>query len=159
MSAAADVAEDPSLEAWKGLVDFDRLTAWMDAKGLEKGPIEEAGRPPGGTQNVLVKFRRGDRWFMLRRPPRHPRMNGSETMRREARLLAGIANSDVPHPRLIAACPEEDVLGAARTHLRPDALRILIVGNPEDFDEPLSALGEVKELDVTIPSPPPPPER
>ena len=115
----APVAEDPSLNAWKGLVDFDRLTAWMDEKGLETGPIEEAGRPPGGTQNVLVKFRRGDRWFMLRRPPRHPRMNGSETMRREARLLAGIANTDVPHPRLIAACPEEDVLGAAFYLMEP----------------------------------------
>lgn len=111
--------ENPSLDAWRGLVDFERLAAWMDTHGLERGPIEEATRPPGGTQNVLVKFRRGERWFMLRRPPRHPRMNGSETMRREARLLAGIASSDVPHPRLIAACPEEDVLGAAFYLMEP----------------------------------------
>ena len=112
-------AADPSLDAWRGLVDLGRLTAWMDARGLERGPIEEAARPPGGTQNILLKFRRGERWFMLRRPPLAPRMNGSETMRREARVLAALADTDVPHPRLIAACPEEDVLGAAFYLMEP----------------------------------------
>ena len=95
------------------------LAAWMDARGLEAGPIEEAERPPGGTQNILIRFRRADRWFMLRRPPLSPRMNGSETMRREARMLAALADTDVPHPRLIAACPQEDVLGAAFYLMEP----------------------------------------
>ena len=112
-------AADPSLAAWRDLVNLDRLAAWMDERGLEAGPIEEAERPPGGTQNILVKFRRGDRWFMLRRPPMSPRMNGSETMRREARVLGALADTDVPHPRLIAACPEEDVLGAAFYLMEP----------------------------------------
>jgi len=110
---------DPSLAAWRSLVDLDRLATWMDARGLESGPIEEAARPPGGTQNILLKFRRGGRWFMLRRPPLAPRMNGSETMRREARVLAALADTDVPHPRLIAASPEEDVLGAAFYLMEP----------------------------------------
>ena len=39
------------------------------ARAWRRGPIEEAARPAGGTQNILLKFRRGDRWFMLRRPP------------------------------------------------------------------------------------------
>ena len=112
-------AADPALSAWSQLVDLDRLSAWMDDQGLAPGAIEEAARPPGGTQNLLLKFRRGDRWFMLRRPPLHPRMNGSETMRREARVLAALAGTDVPHPRLIAACPQEDVLGAAFYLMEP----------------------------------------
>ncbi|MGZ5987267.1 MAG: hypothetical protein ACXWK7_20255, partial [Caulobacteraceae bacterium] len=87
MAADEAIAADPSLDAWRGLVDLERLTAWMDARGLERGPIEDAARPPGGTQNILLKFRRGDRWFMLRRPPLAAHMNGSETMRREARVL------------------------------------------------------------------------
>jgi aminoglycoside phosphotransferase (APT) family kinase protein len=107
------------LDAWRQLVDLDRLTAWMDDQGLEAGPIEEAARPPGGTQNLLLKFRRGERWFMLRRPPLAPRMDGSETMRREARVLAALAATDVPHPRLIAACPQEQVLGAAFYLMEP----------------------------------------
>lgn len=104
---------NPSLDAWREWVDLDRLAAWMDARGLERGPIEAPERPPGGTQNLLLKFRRGDRTFMLRRPPPHPRMDGSQTMRREARVLAALAGSDVPHPPLIAACPDPEVLGAA----------------------------------------------
>ena len=110
---------DPSLSAWRNLVDLDRLAAWMDERGLEAGPIEAAERPPGGTQNILLRFRRGERWFMLRRPPMSPRMNGSETMRREARVLGALADTDVPHPRLIAACPEENVLGAAFYLMEP----------------------------------------
>jgi aminoglycoside phosphotransferase (APT) family kinase protein len=112
-------AQDPSLDAWRSLVDLDRLAAWMDERGLERGPIEEAARPPGGTQNILIRFRRGERWFMLRRPPLSPRMNGSETMRREARVLAALADTDVPHPGLIAAEPAEDVLGAAFYLMEP----------------------------------------
>ncbi|MBL8771423.1 MAG: phosphotransferase family protein [Phenylobacterium sp.] len=112
-------AQNPSLDAWRSLVDLDRLAAWMDDRGLEAGPIEEAARPPGGTQNILLKFRRGERWFMLRRPPLAAHMNGSETMRREARVLGALADTDVPHPRLIAAEAGEDVLGAAFYLMEP----------------------------------------
>jgi len=46
-----------------------------------------------------------------------------------------------------------DVLRVARKHLRPDKLQILAVGRPDDFDEPLSVLGPVNEIDITIPPP------
>ncbi len=47
-----------------------------------------------------------------------------------------------------------DVLRVARKHLRPDALQILVVGKAQDFDQPLSTLGEVRQIDITIPPPP-----
>ena len=106
-------------ESWRDLVDLDRLAAWMDGEGLEAGPITETEALVGGTQNVLLRFRRGDRLFVLRRAPRHPRMNGSETMRREARVLGALRGSDVPHPGLIAACGAEDVLGSAFYLMEP----------------------------------------
>lgn len=46
---------------------------------------------------------------------------------------------------------KEDVLRVAKTHLHPDQLQILVVGKKEDFDEPLSVLGKVNEIDITIP--------
>ncbi len=46
-----------------------------------------------------------------------------------------------------------DVMRVAKKHLHPDALQILVVGKKEDFDEPLSALGKVNEIDITIPAP------
>jgi len=47
----------------------------------------------------------------------------------------------------------KDVLRVAKKHLEPDKLQILVVGNQEDFDEPLSVLGSVNTIDITIPGP------
>ena len=44
----------------------------------------------------------------------------------------------------------DDVKRVAREYLQPDKMRIVVVGNDQDFDEPLSAFGEVNEIDVTI---------
>lgn len=44
----------------------------------------------------------------------------------------------------------EDVQRVARKYLQPDKVRLIVVGNGEDFDEPLSVFGEVNEIDVTI---------
>lgn len=100
-------------------VDLERLARWMDGRGLGRGPLEAVTPLTGGTQNILIRFRRDGREYVLRRPPPHLRANSNETMRREARVLAALAGSDVPHPALIAACPEEDVLGAAFYLMEP----------------------------------------
>jgi aminoglycoside phosphotransferase (APT) family kinase protein len=100
-------------------VDRAALTAWMDRQGLGSGAIEDVTRLAGGTQNILLRFTRSGRSYVLRRPPPHLRANSNETMRREARVLAALAGTDVPHPALIAACPEEDVIGASFYLLEP----------------------------------------
>jgi predicted Zn-dependent peptidase len=46
-----------------------------------------------------------------------------------------------------------DVLRVAKAHLRPDRMQILVVGRPDNLDKPLSTLGEVKTIDITIPPP------
>ena len=101
----------------KKLVDLEKLKSWMDKQNLpDTSPDDEISNVEllaGGTQNILLKFSRGEQTFVLRRPPEHLRKNSNETMRREARVLAAIADSKVPHPKLIAACPEEDVIGAS----------------------------------------------
>jgi aminoglycoside phosphotransferase (APT) family kinase protein len=104
---------------WKQLVDPQALTAWMDGQGLGHGAIEDAAALTGGTQNLLLGFRRAGRGYVLRRPPLHPGSNGNEAMAREARVLAAIASSAVPHARLIAACPDTSVLGAAFYLMEP----------------------------------------
>ena len=100
-------------------VDLERLADWMDGQGLPGGAIEDAALLAGGTQNILLRFTRGGRDFVLRRPPPHLRKNSNETMRREARVLGAIADTDVPHPRLIAASPETDVIGASFYLMEP----------------------------------------
>jgi len=46
-----------------------------------------------------------------------------------------------------------DVLRVAQAHLRPDQVQILVVGRPDDLDKPLSTLGTVNAIDITIPAP------
>jgi aminoglycoside phosphotransferase (APT) family kinase protein len=101
------------------VVDLDRVAVWMDEQGLGAGPIEDTALIAGGTQNVLLRFRRAGREYVLRRPPPHKRKNSDETMRREARVLGALAGSDVPHPAIIAACPSTDVIGAAFYLMEP----------------------------------------
>lgn len=110
-------AADP--DAWRALVDLARLEAWMDAQGLGAGPLENPTALTGGTQNLLLRFSRAGRSYVLRRAPRSPYLDGSETMRREARVLGALAGSATPHPRLIAACADETVLGQAFYLMEP----------------------------------------
>lgn len=101
------------------LVDLDVLAAWMDERGLESGPLANVSAISGGTQNVLLRFTRGDREFVFRRPPPHKRKNSDEAMRREARVLAALVGTDVPHPALIAACDDIGTLGATFYLMEP----------------------------------------
>ena len=100
-------------------VDLDVLARWMDAEGLGAGEVRLVERLAGGTQNILLLLERDGRRYVLRRPPLHLRANSNETMRREARVLRALADTDVPHARLIAACADEAVLGAAFYLMEP----------------------------------------
>jgi aminoglycoside phosphotransferase (APT) family kinase protein len=99
------------------LVDFGVLTDWMNGQGLPGGAFEAVERLGGGTQNVLIRFWRGPREYVLRRPPAHPRPKSNDALRREARVLAALSGTGVRAPRLIAACPDETVMGGAVFYL------------------------------------------
>ncbi len=47
-----------------------------------------------------------------------------------------------------------DVNRVAAKYVHRDKLAVLVVGNDKEFDKPLSSLGAVKEIDITIPPPP-----
>jgi aminoglycoside phosphotransferase (APT) family kinase protein len=115
------------------IVDLARVAAWMDERGLGSGPLTDTTLITGGTQNVLLRFRRGARSFVLRRPPPFKRANSDETMRREARVLAALSGTDVPHPGLIAAEPDESVIGAAFYLMEPVEGYNVTLGLPPAF--------------------------
>lgn len=101
----------------RALVDFDVLAGWMDGRDLPGGPFEDVRSLAGGTQNTLIRFSRGGRDYVLRRGPAHLRARTNDVLRREARVLAALDGTGVPAPRLIAACPDESVLGGAVFYL------------------------------------------
>src|SRR5205814_9845631 len=122
---------------WETMISLDALSKWMDEQNLPRGEIENPHLLGGGTQNILLHFVRGGRPFVLRRPPKHLRANSNETMRREARVLAALGDTDVRHPGMIAASPEEDVIGAAFYLMEPvegfcprDEMPALHAGDP-----------------------------
>jgi zinc protease len=49
---------------------------------------------------------------------------------------------------------KEDVARVAAKYLHKDKLAVLVVGNTKEFDKPLSSLGGVSEIDISIPPPP-----
>jgi zinc protease len=61
----------------------------------------------------------------------------------------------VQYQKEIAAVTRADVLRVFREHIQPNDLTIVAVGNPKDFGKPLSTLGNVEKIDLTIPEPKP----
>ena len=49
----------------------------------------------------------------------------------------------------VAKVTADDILRVAQTHLHPDRMVILAVGDPRTFDRPLSAFGPITELPLT----------
>ena len=54
----------------------------------------------------------------------------------------------------IETVTKEDVARVAAKYLHRNQMSVLVVGNAPDFDKPLSSLGAVTKLDITIPAPP-----
>ncbi|MDG2427564.1 MAG: phosphotransferase family protein [Acidimicrobiales bacterium] len=101
------------LDDGDGLLNWARLQAWIaDSPAPGDGPVTACSQLAGGTQNNLFMLTRADSTSMvLRRPPRHPRPNSNETILREARVLAALSDSDIPHPAFLAVCANPAVIG------------------------------------------------
>ncbi|MFI0464242.1 phosphotransferase family protein [Saccharopolyspora sp. 5N102] len=111
MSTSRQSTVDPAL------VDFTALARWMDDQGLPPGDFTEVTELTGGTQNVMLRLRRGDQVYVLRRPPRHLRKRSNDALIREMRVLAALAPTPVRAPAIVAGCPDPEVLGGAVFYL------------------------------------------
>ena len=98
-------------------VDLAAVETWMDGEGLGAGPISDATPIGGGTQNVMVRFSRDRREYVLRRGPEHLRPGSNKVIAREFQVLRALRGTDVPHAELIASCSDAEVLGDAVFYL------------------------------------------
>lgn len=129
-------------ETGTDMVDLEALGRWMDDQGLPGGTITGARALAGGTQNLLMRFTRGGRDYVLRRGPRHLRRASNDVMRREARVLQALAGSGVPHPAFVAGPGEPDA-GVAG-----DAVFYLMA--PVDGFNPTAGLPDLHTHDAAI---------
>ena len=82
-------SDEPPIDTdpWQGHIDPARLSTWMVAQGFSSAPITDVTRLAGGTQNLLYRFIKGGRPFVLRRPPVVPVATGERLHRHATHLL------------------------------------------------------------------------
>jgi aminoglycoside phosphotransferase (APT) family kinase protein len=97
----------------EGLVDVERLRAWLDAEGVEPGADLAARRISGGMSNESIGVVRNGRRFVLRRPAKIALERADRGMEREFRVLSALDGTDVPHPPPVALCTDRAVIGSA----------------------------------------------
>ena len=81
-------------------MDLAPVAAFMDARGLGSGPLENVRPIVGGTQNVMLRFARAGREYVLRRGPEHLRPGSNDVIRRE--WPAQIHHKELQQAALIA---------------------------------------------------------
>jgi aminoglycoside phosphotransferase (APT) family kinase protein len=115
VTAASD--DGSAVEAVKG-VDVDRLARWMDEQRMPGvgEPLKLtrlSGGPQNTAQNALFEVCRGEHQMVLRRPPElNPPSWRCEALLREYRLLRALADTDVPHAKVLGGSDDSDLIGA-----------------------------------------------
>lgn len=92
------------------LLVLDRLTEFLDSRGLGSGPVswERIGE---GQSNITYRLVREGEALVLRRGPRPPLPRSTHDMVREARILSALRPHGVPVPEVVEVCESDDVLG------------------------------------------------
>ena len=127
--AAAPGADPPGL-------DLEAFRGWLGsaAPGLLEGRLTGTVIT-GGKSNLTYVVGDGTRSVIVRRPPLGHVLATAHDMVREHRVMAALADTAVPVPRMYAVCPDDAVVGA------PFYVMELIDGVPYRTREELEALG------------------
>lgn len=88
----------------------ERLLDYLTLRLGGEEPIQ-IERHAFGHSNQTFYVTRGDRRYVLRRPPDGPLPPGTHDMKREYRVLAGLAGKGVRAPGVVLMCEDPDVIG------------------------------------------------
>ncbi|WP_446458489.1 phosphotransferase family protein [Streptomyces rochei] len=117
-------------------LDLDRLRGLLDRErpGLVAGPL--SGRLiEGGRSNLTYAVSDGTGSWVVRRPPLGHVLATAHDMKREHRVISALHPTDVPVPRPVLLCEDEEVLGA------PFYVMEFVEGTPYRTAEQLATLG------------------
>lgn len=93
-------------------VDQAALSTWLSANiaGFQ-GPLS-IDQFNGGQSNPTYRLTTPEARYVLRRKPQGEILKGAHDVMREARVMAALADTDVPVPRILGICSEPAVLGS-----------------------------------------------
>ncbi|MFF4796142.1 phosphotransferase family protein [Streptomyces sp. NPDC001276] len=117
-------------------LDLDRLRGLLDRErpGLVRGPL--TGRLiEGGRSNLTYAVSDGASQWVVRRPPLGHVLATAHDMGREHRVISALHPTEVPVPRTVLLCEDEDVLGA------PFYVMEFVGGTPYRTADQLASLG------------------
>ncbi|MBB3862165.1 aminoglycoside phosphotransferase (APT) family kinase protein [Novosphingobium hassiacum] len=93
-------------------INLAGIERWLVDNGILQGSgLNSLQQLAGGTQNIVLRFSNNGRDYVLRHPPAKPRPNSNKLLEREIRLLRALAGSAVPHPAVVGACLDQNVIG------------------------------------------------
>jgi aminoglycoside phosphotransferase (APT) family kinase protein len=117
-------------------LDTAAVTAWLTsvAPDAVAGPLE-ASLITGGKSNLTYLVTDGTHEYVLRRPPLGHVLATAHDMVREHRVMAALADTAVPVPRMIASCEDTAVIGA------PFYVMQRVAGTPYNQATQLEPLG------------------
>lgn len=111
MSAVATTPVTPWISDDALVADPSPLQPWFDEQlGGAATPLSLT-RISGGASNSLLRVRRGDRHYALRRPPAVANDRTSHNIARELRLARALKQTDVPHARLVEGTTDPRWIG------------------------------------------------
>ena len=119
-------------------LDLEALSTWLStaAPGLLDPAATLTGEViAGGKSNLTYTVTDGTTRVIVRRPPLGHVLATAHDMGREHRVMAALATTPVPVPRMYAACPDDTVIGA------PFYVMELVEGTPYRTASQLEALG------------------
>ncbi|MFF3847601.1 phosphotransferase family protein [Streptomyces sp. NPDC002328] len=126
-------------------LDLDRLRTLLDRErpGLVHGPL--TGRLiEGGRSNLTYAVADGQSKWVVRRPPLGHVLATAHDMRREHRVISALHPTDVPVPRPVLLCEDEEVLGA------PFYIMEFVTGTPYRTADQLAPLGPERTRDAVL---------
>lgn len=93
-------------------LDVSKLDGWIrDYIPSFDGPLI-AEKFAGGQSNPTFKLIAGDQCYVLRRKPPGQLLASAHMVDREFRVIAALAHTDVPVPKAIALCEDDDIIGS-----------------------------------------------
>ncbi|MDT0437532.1 MULTISPECIES: phosphotransferase family protein [Streptomyces] len=120
----------------RGLLDRER-------PGLVRGPL--TGRLiEGGRSNLTYTVSDGASTWVVRRPPLGHVLATAHDMKREHRVISALHPTEVPVPRPVLLCEDEEVLGA------PFYVMEFVEGTPYRTAEQLAPLGADRTRDAVL---------